>query len=505
MEYPLFENNVQVEQIGTKCNDRPLEYEDRRVHVYLNGMQSNTYNTIPYYTMMRVRFPLLLLLGIVFLASVSASFVKQQDEPEQPRPYPYPRPHQPHQKEHGSEESESQRSNNPFYFSSNKFHTIYENKYGHIRLLQRFEKRSTQLENLRDYRVAEFKSKPNTLLLPHHADADFMLVVLSGRAILTLVNTDNVDSYNLESAYAQRIPAGTTFYLVNPDDNDNLRVICLAMPVNKPGRYEDFFLSNTEEQQSYLQGFSKNFLEASYDTNFEEINRVLFGEKQNKQEGVIVQLSKEQIRELSRHAKPISRKTISPENEPINVRSGHPIYSNKLGQFYEITPENNPQLRNLDISLSSVDINEGALLLPHYNSKSIVILVVNEGKANIELVGLREQQEDEETKEVQRYRAELSEDDVFVIPADYPVAIEANSNMNLLGFGINAENNQRNFLAGKKDNVVRQVSDIAFPGSAQDVEKLLNYQKESYFADAQPSKKEKEGKGPLPSILGALY
>ena len=105
--------------------------------------------------MMRVRFPLLVLLGTVFLASVCVSLKVREDE------------------------------NNPFYFrSSNSFQTLFENQNGRIRLLQRFNKRSPQLENLRDYRIVQFQSKPNTILLPHHADADFLLFVLSGLYLL---------------------------------------------------------------------------------------------------------------------------------------------------------------------------------------------------------------------------------------------------------------------------------------------------------------------------------
>jgi mannose-6-phosphate isomerase-like protein (cupin superfamily) len=89
--------------------------------------------------------------------------------------------------------------------------------------------------------------------------------------------------------------------------------------------------------------------------------------------------------------------------------------------------------------------------------------MVNEGKGNLELVGLnneqQEQEEDEEeqqereeeqdqNKRVQRYRARLSQGDVVVIPAGHPIAVKASSDLYLLGFGINAENNQRNFLAG---------------------------------------------------------
>ncbi|XP_014490198.1 beta-conglycinin, beta chain-like, partial [Vigna radiata var. radiata] len=235
--------------------------------------------------------------------------------------------------------------------------------------------------------------------------------------------------------------------------------------------------------------------------------------QESQQEGVIVELKREQIRELIRHAKSNS-KTLSSQNEPFNLRNQKPVYSNRFGRMHEITPEKNPQLRDLDVFLSYVDMKEGGLLMPNYNSKAIVILVLNKGEANIELVGLKEpqQQQQEESWDVQRYSAELTEDDVFVIPAAYPVAINATSNMNFLAFGINAENNQRNFLAGEKDNVISeipsQVLEVAFPGSGEKVVKLINKQSLSYFVDAQSQQKEEQSKGrkgPLSSILDTLY
>ncbi|XP_022641662.1 beta-conglycinin, beta chain-like [Vigna radiata var. radiata] len=293
----------------------------------------------------RVQF----LLGILLLASLSISFGILHWE---------------HQE--SQEESDSRGQNNPFYFSSHKrFHTLFKNQYGHLRVLHRFDQRFGQILNLENYRVVQFKSKPNTLLLPHHADADFLLVVLNGRAILTLVNPDGRDSYILEQGHAQKIPAGTTFFLVNPNDNDNLRIIKLAIPVNNPHRFQNFFLSSTEAQQSYLRGFSKNILEASFDSDFKEIDRVLFGEERQQQhgeesqeEGVIVELKREQIRELIKHAKSSSRKELSSQDEPFNLRNNNPIYSNKFGRWYEITPERNPQLKDLDVFISSVDMEE---------------------------------------------------------------------------------------------------------------------------------------------------
>ena len=63
-------------------------------------------------------------------------------------------------------------------------------------------------------------------------------LVITGRAILTLVKPDGRDSYILEQGHAQRIPAGTIFFLVNPDDNENLRVVKLAISVNNPQRLQ---------------------------------------------------------------------------------------------------------------------------------------------------------------------------------------------------------------------------------------------------------------------------
>jgi len=111
--------------------------------------------------MTRARVPLLLLFGILFLASLSVSFGIV---------------HQEHQ------QSQEESEDNPFYFNSDKwFHTLYRNQYGHLRVLQRFDQRSEQIQNLENYRLVEFKSKPNTLLLPHHADADLLLFVLNGK------------------------------------------------------------------------------------------------------------------------------------------------------------------------------------------------------------------------------------------------------------------------------------------------------------------------------------
>ncbi|XP_061376206.1 provicilin-like [Gastrolobium bilobum] len=559
-------------------------------------------------TIMKARFPLLLLLGIVFLASVSVSFgiayweqenpshhmclqscnkeidayrhdacesrcklvmnreerepqrergrqegekeeekerkerekerkerEKEQREREKRREEKRREKRQEREEQEEEEGSESRREKrNPFHFTSNRYQTLYENEHGYIRVLQRFDERSKQFENLQNYRIVGYNLKPNTIRVPQHADADFLLVVVSGQALVTVLNPDDRDSYKLERGDALRIPAGTTSYLANRGDNQNLRIVKLAIPVNRPGKLQVFSPSDNEKRQSYFRGFSKNILEASFNTKYDEIEKILLGEEeqeqeqqqekkqQSEEEGLIIKVSKEQIQEMSKHAKSSSKKSKSSEDEPFNLRSRGPIYSNKFGKFFEITPKKNPQLEDLNVFLSVVEINEGSLLLPYFNSEATVLLYVVEGEGYLELVGPRQQQQEQEQEEeekqqqqqqVQRYRAKLSKNEVIVIPAGHPVAVNASSDLRLLGFGINAENNQRNFLAGENDNVISQipkpVKEITFPGSAEDVDRLIRNQKNSYFVSARPQQQGEEGKQrrslPLSSILGAFY
>lgn len=69
---------------------------------------------------------------------------------------------------------------NPFYFGSQRFQSAYRSEEGHVRYLERFTERTDLLRGIEDYRVVIFDANPNTFMLPHHKDADCVLVVTSG-------------------------------------------------------------------------------------------------------------------------------------------------------------------------------------------------------------------------------------------------------------------------------------------------------------------------------------
>ena len=54
------------------------------------------------------------------------------------------------------------------------------------------------------------------------------------------------------------------------------------------------------------------------------------------------------------------------------------------------------------------------------------------------------------------------------------------------------------------NQIHRQVKELAFPGSGQEVERLIRNQRESHFVSAQPRQRD-EGRDPLSSILSAFY
>ncbi|XP_031278080.1 vicilin GC72-A-like [Pistacia vera] len=165
-------------------------------------------------------------------------------------------------------------------------------------------------------------------------------------------------------------------------------------------------------------------------------------------------------------------------------------------------------------------------MVPHYNSKTTTIVLVIEGRGRLEMgcphlshqgqgsQEPREQREEEESSgRLQKLTAELSPGDVFIIPAGHPIALVAqNENLRTVGFGINALNNQRNFLAGKiniMNQVEREAMEIAFNVPARLIERIISDNpKESYFvagpelARPEGEQQREEGKGhSLPSVL----
>lgn len=53
-----------------------------------------------------------------------------------------------------------------------------------------------------------------------------------------MLKPNDRNSFNIERGDTIKLPAGTIAYLVNRDDDEDLRVLDLAIPVNRPGQLQ---------------------------------------------------------------------------------------------------------------------------------------------------------------------------------------------------------------------------------------------------------------------------
>lgn len=379
--------------------------------------------------------------------------------------------------------------------------------------------------------MTKLVARPQTFVLPQHCDGDTVLVITRGKGTISLVRDNKRESHNIEFGDAMAIQAGTTVYLINNDENENIEVVKLVRPVNNPGNFQEFFAGGAENPQSYFSAFSSNLLEQVLGVSKDQIERV-FGQQQSgerqrgerqqqQQEGFIRRASREQLRALSQQASSSKREGGRDTNGPISLKNQKPLYCNNNGKFFEANPQQFKQLQDMDVFVNLVDINKESIMVPHYNSKATVMAIVVEGNGHFEMacphISSQRQQrggeeEEEEMGQYEKVRARISPGDVFVIPADHPVAIvpSQNQNLRIVGFGVNAQNNQRNFLAGK-DNVMNQVEteakELAFNVEGQEADRIFNNQKQSYFVPQHGQREEGSRRHPLNSILdfGAIF
>ncbi|KNA10303.1 hypothetical protein SOVF_145560 [Spinacia oleracea] len=361
---------------------------------------------------------------------------------------------------------------NPYYFNSKSFESRYSTREGHMKVLQRFSEKSNLLLGIDRFRIGIYEANPNTFMLPHHWDADSVLFFIKGKAIVTFLKQENRKTFNVERGDVLMIPSGTTAYLTNIQNDEKLQIAELLRPVNIPGRYQ---------------------------IPREQLEKLLNQQK----EGAIVKASEEQVRALG-HG--MSRRQFGESKGKFSLLDGRPQMSNEHGEFYEVTPNDYELLEDLDVSVAYCDIKQGSMMAPNYNSRTTFIVLVEEGSGYFEIArplteNTSNKKEQGSSQMYEKVSSRLTKGDVFIVPAGHPLALVASENESLktIGFGINAKNNQRNFLAGQ-ENIINQLDEqameLSFNLPARDVQEMFQRQRQSYFM-AGP----KQQQNPIVSLL----
>ncbi|KAJ8765833.1 hypothetical protein K2173_015764 [Erythroxylum novogranatense] len=309
--------------------------------------------------------------------------------------------------------AEVRTKENPYYFQSQKFRSSYKSQEGHLKILEWFSKRSKLLRGLDNYHLAVFEASPNTFSVPHHCDVEVVFVVLKGKRTITFLLRGKRESYNVESYDVIGVPAGTTVYSIN---------LCIILS-------QGYFAGGGDNPESFYRAFSNDILETALKTPKDRLDR-FFGQQKK---GFVLKASREQIKALSEHAFFSTKQRGHEWRGPFSLRNQQSIYSNNHGKFFGASPDDCKQLQDINLS--------GALMVPHYNSWTTIVVLVVEGRGRFEMAcpHLERQRHDPNSGRYQKISSQLSPGDVFIIPAGHPVAVLASENENLrtLGFGIN--------------------------------------------------------------------
>ncbi|GLT78604.1 hypothetical protein SLA2020_501330 [Shorea laevis] len=108
-----------------------------------------------------------------------------------------------------------------------------------------------------------------------------------------------------------------------------------------------------------------------------------------------------------------------------------------------------------------------------------------------------EGEEEQRSGQYQRVTARANPGDIFITPADHPLSLIASQNedMKAIGFGINAKNNRRIFLAARNNivrNMKREGQELSFGVAGRLVEQVFNNQEGPHFVSASQQRQQRE-------------
>ncbi|XP_048140828.1 vicilin Cor a 11.0101-like isoform X2 [Rhodamnia argentea] len=407
-----------------------------------------------------------------------------------------------YEEEEEEEEEEQERegreeSDNPYVFETEHFKTQFETEHGRDLVLPEFGKRSKFLRGVENFRLGLLETDPQTFVVPSHRDADALLFIVKGRGTITLVRENKRHSINVEEGDIVKVEAGTPVYMINRDRNQKLVVAKLIKPVNLPGHFEKFYGAGGQNPESFYTAFSWEVLEAALKTDRNKLER-LFGQQQ---QGAIVKASREQIEALSGREE--GGRWPFGSSRSFNLFDKRPFQANRHGQLYIADREDLRELEDMDVMISFANITKGSMIGPYYNSRATKISFVTEGEGYLEMAcphlspsqrrGGRSSGRQHhrgggggQTQGFQKVRARLRRGSAFIAPVGHPVAAIAsrNSNLQIVCFEVNAENNVKYPLAGRR-NIInlmeREAKELAFNFPSRDVERIFRSQEEDFF------------------------
>ncbi|XWS71325.1 hypothetical protein CRYUN_Cryun03dG0128500 [Craigia yunnanensis] len=301
--------------------------------------------------------------------------------------------------------------------------------------------------------------EPKTLFIPQYLDSSLVLFVRTGEARVGYIYKDHMVERRLKIGDVYQIPAGSTFYILNPEEGQRLHIICSIDPSESLnlGTFQSFFIGGGTYPTSILAGFGLETLSTAFNVSVSKVRGIL----SKQQEGPIVYVTKS-------HAPSIWTK-FSQLQEQDRLKHLMRIVQGGPQQERECP------LKDSGTGIYLVNLTAGSMLAPHVNPRATEYGIVLRGTGRIQIVF---------PNGTLAMDAKVKEGDVFWVPKYFAFCQIASRTgpFEFFGFTTSSHKNRPQFLVGANSLLHTLNSPelaTAFGVSEERIKRVINAQREA--------------------------
>ncbi|KAK8655212.1 hypothetical protein V6N13_107802 [Hibiscus sabdariffa] len=317
--------------------------------------------------------------------------------------------------------------------------------------------------------------EPQSLLIPQYLDSSLILFVRTGEARVGCIYKDEMVERRLKIGDVYHIPAGSTFYILNPGEGQRLHIICSIDPSESMNldTFQSFFVGGGTNPASVLAGFSPETLSSAFNVSVSRLKGFL----SRQQDGPIVhvtpshapsiwtRLSQLQEEDRLKHVKRMVQGEVEQEKEwswwnlfgmfsgnggkifkdkapdSYNIYKRSPDFRNAYGWSVAVDGSVYKPLKDSGTGIYLVNLTAGSMMAPHVNPRATEYGIVLRGTGRIQIVF---------PNGSLAMDTKVREGDVFCVPRYFAFCQLASrsSPFEFFGFTTSSLENRPQFLAG---------------------------------------------------------
>ncbi|KAL9240999.1 hypothetical protein vseg_015159 [Gypsophila vaccaria] len=347
----------------------------------------------------------------------------------------------------------------------------------------------------RELHIGFVTMEPRSLFVPQYLDASLILFVRRGEAKIGFIYGDELGERSLKMGDVYRIPAGSTFYIVNTGETERLNIIC-SIDASEGlgaghGPFQSFFIGGGADPVSVLSGFDPQTLSTAFNVSIGKLQDfmtrqrsgpIVFADVTNGTDAPMLWANFLKLKENERleHLKTLApngeemdekeeeeetkwswRDLLNPllgaENkrkegkgdtkrrgstpDSYNLFDRDPSFQNAYGWSIALDKHDYNPLKKSGIGLYFVNLTAGSMMAPHVNPMATEYGVVLRGSGTIQIVY---------PNGSSAMNTKVNEGDVFWIPRYFPFCQIASRSgpFEFFGFTTSAHHNRPQFLIG---------------------------------------------------------